>query len=137
MLNEKLLIFLINTLLLHTPLLALTHRQNYRWRNKYTRFAWAGGTESQFLLKENSYVSYTILNQSLILELKFNNLYVLICIMFSSLVKRALLYNFFLQTNIILVTAEVLRFLVRQCVLSFCFHFQYGLMLLLTSHLSG
>ncbi len=36
----KLPIFLINTLLLYIPLLALTDGQ----RNKYTRFAWAGGT---------------------------------------------------------------------------------------------
>ncbi len=36
--------FLINTLLLYIPLLALTHRQNYRWRLKYTCYAWAGGT---------------------------------------------------------------------------------------------
>ncbi len=43
------------------------------------------------LLKENSYVSYIIIHRSLILELKFYKLYVLICIMFSSLVKRALL----------------------------------------------
>jgi hypothetical protein len=41
------------------------------------------------LLKENSYVSDIILHQSLILELKFYKLNVLICIMFSSLVKRA------------------------------------------------
>ncbi len=47
------------------------------------------------LLKENSYVSYIILHQSLILELKFYNLYVLICTMFHSLVKRALLYKLF------------------------------------------
>ncbi len=57
-------------------------------------------------------------------EVKFYKLYVLICIMISSLVKRVLLYN-----NIILITAEVLRFLVHQCVLSFCSYFQYGLML--------
>ncbi len=48
MLKDKLPIFLINTLLLHIPLLALTHRQNYRGtelqRNEYTRCAWAGGT---------------------------------------------------------------------------------------------
>ncbi len=47
-LNEKLPIFLINTLILHIPLLALTDGQNYRWtelhRNEYTRYAWAGGT---------------------------------------------------------------------------------------------
>ena len=83
------------------------------------------------LLKENSYVSNIILHRSLILELKFYKLYVLICIMISSLVKRVLLYN-----NIILITAEVLRFLVHQCVLSFCCHFQYDLLPLLTSRLS-
>jgi hypothetical protein len=44
MLKEKLPIFLINTLLLHIPLLTLTHRQNDKWRKKYTRYAWAGGT---------------------------------------------------------------------------------------------
>jgi hypothetical protein len=49
------------------------------------------------LLKENSYVSYIILNQSLILELKFYKLYVLICIMFSSFFKRALLYKLFYE----------------------------------------
>jgi hypothetical protein len=37
-------IFLINTLLLHIPLLALTHKQNDRRRNKYTCCAWAGDT---------------------------------------------------------------------------------------------
>jgi hypothetical protein len=46
-LKEKLPIFLINTLLLHIPLLALTDRQNNRGtelqRNKYTRCTWAGG----------------------------------------------------------------------------------------------
>jgi hypothetical protein len=47
------------------------------------------------LLKENSYVSNIILHQSLILELKFYKFYVLICIMFSSLVERALLYKLF------------------------------------------
>ncbi len=47
-LKEKLPIFLINNLLLHIPLLALTDRQNYRGRelqrNEYTRYVWAGGT---------------------------------------------------------------------------------------------
>jgi hypothetical protein len=33
----------MNTLLLFILLLALTHRQTDRQRNKYTRFAWAGG----------------------------------------------------------------------------------------------
>ncbi len=42
-LKKKLPIFLINTLLLHIHLLALTHRQNDRWRNKYTGCTWAGG----------------------------------------------------------------------------------------------
>jgi hypothetical protein len=52
------------------------------------------------LLKENLFVSNIILHRSLILELKFYKLYVLICIMFSSLVKRA-------RTIIILKTAEL------------------------------
>jgi hypothetical protein len=47
------------------------------------------------LLKENSYASNIILHQSFILELKFYKLYALICIMFSSLVKRVLLYKLF------------------------------------------
>ncbi len=34
----------MNTLLFYIPLLALTDRQNYRRRLKYTRFTWAGGT---------------------------------------------------------------------------------------------
>jgi hypothetical protein len=42
--ERKLPIFLMNNLLLYIPLLALTHRQNYGRRNKYTRYAWAGGT---------------------------------------------------------------------------------------------
>ncbi len=33
-----------NTLLLHIPLLALTHGKNDRQRNEYTHCAWAGGT---------------------------------------------------------------------------------------------
>jgi hypothetical protein len=42
---EKILpIFLINTLLFHIPLLALTDRQNDGQRNKCTRCACAGGT---------------------------------------------------------------------------------------------
>ncbi len=43
-LKKKLPIFLINTLLLHIPLLALTDRRNDRWRDEYTCCAWAGGT---------------------------------------------------------------------------------------------
>ncbi len=41
---RKLPFFLINTLLLYIPLLALTDRQNYRQRLKYTCCMWAGGT---------------------------------------------------------------------------------------------
>ena len=44
MLKEKLPIFLINTLLLYIPLLALTAGQAYGRRVKYTLCAWAGGT---------------------------------------------------------------------------------------------
>ncbi len=36
--------FLVNTLLLYIPLLALTNGQKDRQRNKYTPYAWAGGT---------------------------------------------------------------------------------------------
>jgi hypothetical protein len=43
-LKEKLPIILINTLLLHISLLALTDGQNDRRRNEYTCYAWAGGT---------------------------------------------------------------------------------------------
>ncbi len=44
MLKEKLPIFLINTLLLCIPLLALMDGQNDGQRNEYTRCTWAGGT---------------------------------------------------------------------------------------------
>ena len=44
-LKEKLPIFLINTLLLHIPLLALTHRQNYRGTNTLA----ARGLEELFI----------------------------------------------------------------------------------------
>ena len=57
---------MINTLLLYIPLLALTHRQNYRWRNEYTHYAWAGGTFFPVVLlsvfcssgKQNLYLEY-------------------------------------------------------------------------------
>ena len=42
-LKEKSLFVLINTLLLHIPLLALTDWRNYGQRDKYTHCAWAGG----------------------------------------------------------------------------------------------
>ncbi len=49
--EKKIPIILINTLLLHIPLLALTDRRNDRWRNEYyTRCAWAGGTFFPFVL---------------------------------------------------------------------------------------
>jgi hypothetical protein len=51
MLKEKLPFVLISTLLLHIPLLALTHRQTVGRRNEYTRCAWAGGTKSQFVVE--------------------------------------------------------------------------------------
>jgi hypothetical protein len=48
------------------------------------------------LLKENSYVSNIILHRSLILELKFYKLYVLICIMFRvALLKGRYYTNYF------------------------------------------
>ncbi len=45
---------------------------------------------------------------------------------------RMLLKRIILRTNIFLIVVEVLRFLVRQCVVSFRSHFQYGLLPLLT-----
>ncbi len=42
--EKKLPIFLINTLLLYIPLLALTDGQNDRQRDEYTCYAWTGGT---------------------------------------------------------------------------------------------
>ncbi len=44
MLQEKFPIFLINTLLLYIPLLALTHSQNDWWRDEYIHCTWAGGS---------------------------------------------------------------------------------------------
>ncbi len=35
---------LVRFTLFYSTLLTLTHRRNDRWRNKYTHFAWAGGT---------------------------------------------------------------------------------------------
>jgi hypothetical protein len=49
------------------------------------------------LLKEFIYMSNIIIHRSLILELNFYKLYVLMCIMFSSLVKRAFLYKLFYE----------------------------------------
>ncbi len=43
MLKDKLPFILINTLLLHIPLLALTDGQNDWRRDKYTCYPWAGG----------------------------------------------------------------------------------------------
>ncbi len=47
-LKEKLPIFLINTLLLHIPLLALTHRQNYGETDRITETLAARGLEDFF-----------------------------------------------------------------------------------------
>ncbi len=54
--KEKLLLVLINTLLLHTPLLALTDRQNDGRRDEYNRCAWAGGTFFPVVLLCQSFV---------------------------------------------------------------------------------
>jgi hypothetical protein len=67
-------------------------------RNEYTCCAWAGGTESQFVVERK------FICDSHNTSLKFNIrvkillvIYVLICIMFSSLVKRALLNKLFYE----------------------------------------
>ncbi len=54
-LKEKLPIFLINTLLLHIPLLALTDRQNYRETNRISRYHFtAAEFVFNFFLKKHS-----------------------------------------------------------------------------------
>jgi hypothetical protein len=88
------------------------------------------------LLQKKSYMSHIILNQISILELKFYKLHMFWCVLCLVALSKGVTIQIIFQTNINLIAAEVLRFLVHQCVLSFCFHFQYGVMLLLTSRLS-
>jgi hypothetical protein len=117
MLNKKVPFVLVNTLLLHIPLLALTDGQNDRQtETKYTCCAWAGGTFFQLCCC----VSFLFWR-----EIGFGFTYL-----------RTLLKKIILQTNIFLIVVEVLRFLVRQCVVSFHSHFQYGLLPPLTPHSS-
>jgi hypothetical protein len=52
--------------------------------------------------------------------------------MLSRLGKMGVTIQIILQTNIILIAAEVLGFFVCRCVLSFCSYLQYGFMLLLS-----
>ncbi len=109
--KEKLPIFLINTLLLYIPLLALTDGQNHRETNTLA----ARGLEEIFF--QLCYcVSFLFLR-----EIGFGFTYL-----------RTLLKKIILRTNIFLKVGEVLRFLVHQCVVSFRSHFQYGLLPLLT-----
>ncbi len=76
---KKLPIFLINTLLLHIPLVALTDGQNYQQRDKYTRCTWAGGTVfpvvllCQFLVLAGNMFWFYIL----LIDLKYNTVVVL------------------------------------------------------------
>ncbi len=42
--------YLVRFTLFYSTLLTLTDGQNDRWRNKYTRFMWAGGTFSPVVL---------------------------------------------------------------------------------------
>jgi hypothetical protein len=51
--------------------------------------------------------------------------------MLSRLGKTGVTIHIILQTDIILIAAEVLGFFVHQCVLSFHLYLQYGFMLLL------
>ncbi len=105
MLKEKLLIFLINTLLLHIPLLAFTDRWNDRQRNKYTHCAWAGGTFfpvvllCQFLVLAGNRFLFYILTQ-----LEYNTVVVL-CQFFGSGGKQFLV----LRTYLDLVYNTVVR----------------------------
>ncbi len=171
MLKEKLPFVLINTLLLHIPLLVLTDRQTDRQRNEYTCCAWAGGTffqlcccvnflvlarnrcwcylrtytcstwaggtESQFVV-EGKFIrdSHNTCSKS-ILELQiYEFFYVLTCIMFSSIVKRALINK--LLFRIILFSK---RWSIKTLNASVCcvisFPFQHGLLPLPTPPLSA
>jgi hypothetical protein len=101
----------------------------------YPCCAWAGGTESQFV------VGGKFIPDSYNTCLKFNIrlkilwvIYILMYIMFS-FVKKALLNKLFYRLMPFLFV-EVLRFWVHQCVVSFCSHFQHGLLPLLTPLLS-
>jgi hypothetical protein len=87
-----------------------------RQRNEYTHCMWAGGTFFPVVLLCHFFV------------LAGNRFW------FTYL--RTLLQKIILRTNIFLIVVEVLRFLVHQCVMSFCSHFQYGLLPLLTSRSS-
>ncbi len=112
--EKKLPIFLINTLLLYIPLLALTHRrQNDCRRNEYTCCMWAGGFFFQLCCCFSFLFWWEI------------GFWFYILTYIST-------YQIILRTNISLIVVEVLRFLVRQCVVSFHSHFQYGLLPLLT-----
>ncbi len=101
-------VFLVNTLLLSILLLTLTDRQ----RVKYTRCTWAGGT----------FFPVVLLCQ----------FFVLVGNRFWFYTHTYITLKIILRTNIFLIVVEVLRFLVRQCVVSFRSHFQYGLLSLLT-----
>ncbi len=53
--------------LFHSTLLALTHRQTDRQRNKYTRLAWAGGTCPRFAWAGGTFFPVVLLCQFLVL----------------------------------------------------------------------
>ncbi len=65
--------------LFYSTLLTLTHRQNDRQRNKYTRFAWAGGTCPRFKLAGGTFFPVVLLCQFLVLVGNRFWLYTLLC----------------------------------------------------------
>jgi hypothetical protein len=52
---------LVRFTLFYSTLLTLTHRRNYRRRNEYTRFAWAGGTCPRFAWAEGTFFPVVLL----------------------------------------------------------------------------
>ncbi len=93
--KEKLLFILINTLLLHIPLLALTDGQ----RNEYTCCSWAGGTFfpvvllCQFLVLVGNKCWFYIL-----MDLEYNTV-VMLCQFFGSCGKQFLTLRMYLVYN--------------------------------------
>jgi hypothetical protein len=94
------------------PSLSPYSRTEWLTETKYTCCAWAGGTFFQLCFC----VSLLFWR-----EIGFGFTYL-----------RTLLNKLFYELIFFLIVVEVLRFLVRQCVVSFHSHFQYGLLLILT-----
>ncbi len=70
---------LVRITLFYSTLLTLTDRQNYRRRNEYTCFAWAGGTCPRFAWAGGTVFPVVLLCQFLVLAVNRFWLYILLC----------------------------------------------------------